>query len=1479
MKKLKSIIAVIISASMIFANGISAYATTLPDNETPLSSSIEDATIEASTEELTESSTEKSTEVTTEESTETATEETTEESETATEAEAANVIKSAPAEDGVYVQIAYEDGVLPEGATVEIKALTYEDDEEKLDVVDEVIEDSDEELATYFAYDVTIYDADGNEIEPDGTVSVTFSSDVLDNLDKEIDEDIAEAEVEVYHVDEDSMTLDAMGGEVVTSDTGSDEVVMTTDHFSTYLIGIKGKASGSCALLDTNDYVTIESNRDALKNANGGVQDNYYLVKARVYVNGNIRVESGLAYFKGNNGNNKNANQELTITPNAGYTVTKVEQVVKPNYGNSTKQVLTKDADDHVYKTELTQYGNRNQYVNIIDVYLQTENSDGTEDFLVNIFNYDTNSINNKNQSHGNSLLFSSGGTGNGGEWNVYHEDGVYQGIASADLDSNGLIQFGNAYSEPLFKNIAGKSYKQVKRNTNGATSYMDEYYNVKFPFDKYGSYYVFDSAKQVAKLDTNTGVMNVNNGNAAFWPFGDMNNGGDHFGMNLNTAFNMNTTGYDENGDPYVFEFSGDDDVWVYIDGKLVLDLGGIHQAVGASVNFGTGRVEYYLPGYDEATQIIHGINSNNFETTATNKDGKTIYACNNSDYVKSICDGKEHKLQVFYLERGSNKSNCKMAFNLPVISYTVEDSFKEANKTTTLIDWADRTYQVDLTAKAGDIETTTTTYSKDDKIPVEIENPIDVVLALDVSCSMKFHADLEPVAEFWFDSEGRANTQSGKQIDRDNAVYYYIDDTSSNATVYEITCKWERIKKSGWNEYAYVWYQRDDSDDDNNAYKKITDGKHRMIYKATTNKTRFDYLKPAAQSFVDTLATASPNSKVAVVTYAKSDGNTKSGWMSPSQAKNTISGINVASQGGTSQDIGFNYANELINDGSVNNDGRPKYVILLSDGCYNGGNKDGDVTNAASNVKNNKATVFTIGVDLDTSRNSQLQAAVNLLKNCASDQNNYFSTSSNKLNETFTNIVKKMIEESVPNYYTDEVTAVKTKTGTVIDYIDDRFEIVDAGGGSVGTDDKGVFVRWDNVPLGSAPDDAKSAADVTPWTGRIILKAKPNYLGGNDVTTNGPDSRVIIDPNNPEQDVPFPMPMVNVRMLLEAGAEEDTIFLGESLSEDLAKGKYFTDAKLARVVGPVVSAVISAQAADGKTVTVDFDDRDVTLSCKWTNEKGEVVEGNIGEYQEFVQKQKPTDTTEYPVTIVATPNVGDDTASAISAAASMIAGKAGDSNEYTATRQYIDGVLGGKLEKLTSDGKYTAYVVKGRIDITKKIKTEDFRAIQGDPIFTFKIVNTTTGKTYYRSVRFTQNALSSDGSYYVCKSYVTNLDKGVYEVTELDTMRFDRVSVGNDDSITNVANRANSDKSGWLYTIGYRDSYEKPKNLDDVIRDFGGAIFVNGKEKDRYFSDTDIVVNSVKDNNVFGYKTLEQDRLAGDRKVTSKQQFTQNW
>jgi len=187
--------------------------------------------------------------------------------------------------------------------------------------------------------------------------------------------------------------------------------------------------------------------------------------------------------------------------------------------------------------------------------------------------------------------------------------------------------------------------------------------------------YYYYDSTKNAASYNKNDNsfyvynyTVNTNAGgdtNGDFLPFNygtagttfDDGNGKQTgsdfanywFGMKTDINFYLpddsssdgsGTKNQAIGGKDMLYEFSGDDDVWVTVDGKLVLDLGGIHDIVKGTINFSTGVVT----------------------TWSTANGGSTI---EEKTYNFDFKSG-DHKLSMYYMERGASQSNCSLYFNL---------------------------------------------------------------------------------------------------------------------------------------------------------------------------------------------------------------------------------------------------------------------------------------------------------------------------------------------------------------------------------------------------------------------------------------------------------------------------------------------------------------------------------------------------------------------------------------------------------------------------------------------------------------------------------------------------------------------------------------------------------------------------------------------------------------------------------------------
>lgn len=209
---------------------------------------------------------------------------------------------------------------------------------------------------------------------------------------------------------------------------------------------------------------------------------------------------------------------------------------------------------------------------------------------------------------------------------------------------------------------------------------------------------YSYDS-----QVDTNRAITKDHNGSATeenyvnthsykvlgsmlgyepFVNYDDTDEGKYSFANEFKIEFNLTNTGSlkTTSGKPQdiQFNFSGDDDVWVFVDGVLVLDLGGDHMPSAGSINF-TDKKVYYKSAAKSIknldTDFIGSNAMNDFTTDPANIQTLDLEMILNAGSLTgekfNFKDGAtKHTLQMFYMERGDNESNCSLSFNLPQAS-----------------------------------------------------------------------------------------------------------------------------------------------------------------------------------------------------------------------------------------------------------------------------------------------------------------------------------------------------------------------------------------------------------------------------------------------------------------------------------------------------------------------------------------------------------------------------------------------------------------------------------------------------------------------------------------------------------------------------------------------------------------------------------------------------------------------------------------
>lgn len=218
-----------------------------------------------------------------------------------------------------------------------------------------------------------------------------------------------------------------------------------------------------------------------------------------------------------------------------------------------------------------------------------------------------------------------------------------------------GLFQLENGYY--VYDSYGSKGNYAVYNYTTNSFNVYDKagVYKDSVSSDNLGQFFPFDSADKVfEEKNSQLSPLKITDGT------NDTLN--HHFGMSMTTEFVQPNGGKTTKNEDMIFEFSGDDDVWVYIDGVLVGDLGGIHEKATLKINFATGEVKV---GH------IDGANGTKKEIETTNI--KTKFQAAGADTTNfsgnTFSNSTKHTLSFFYLERGAGASNMSLKFNLTTL------------------------------------------------------------------------------------------------------------------------------------------------------------------------------------------------------------------------------------------------------------------------------------------------------------------------------------------------------------------------------------------------------------------------------------------------------------------------------------------------------------------------------------------------------------------------------------------------------------------------------------------------------------------------------------------------------------------------------------------------------------------------------------------------------------------------------------------
>ena len=591
----------------------------------------------------------------------------------------------------ISVEATAESDVLPSDAKLEVTPITegtaYEEVEAQLE---SDASENDYEVAGFLAYDIRFVDQDGNEIEPEGSVAVSMeykSAAIPEGL-----ENAAEASVSVMHLEEsdDAVAVKDLTADSTvntTEDNAIDSVEFVTESFSAFVITWKDKNSKS---RDLKVYICDEGGNQLLTD-----QDKPF--SAKIEDKGNLYdMGTGDAFAK---------LASNYAVPGYYYKEARIDSIS----GNIARNVSYNDQTQSEYvwyyvnsNQQWTGWSTKKDYsAKVYLIYSKVEGIETVDTIskgvTINLFDYIVQA--NSSSEEVGTVTANGGEAINAGHHlkfmnqaqvaidsdvavypyaNRYFGSGIgsYQGIVENKSGTDGFPVLGSWGGN---ESLAYLFSPDAKYDNGYRKSFLNA--NYLFQIDENG-YYSYDSAENFASIAGNSdNVFTVyDNAGSGFFPFTNVKNTGDgsgnngdtlgsenvnhYFGMTVTTDFVQPKDGQ-VNGNDMKFEFRGDDDVWVFIDDVLVLDIGGIHDAMGGSIDFATGEVVV-----DDAITDVHDSYAEHGEKKTTLKSLFEEAGVSTEDFNGNTFDDfSTHTMKFYYMERGNQQSNCKLKFNLQTI------------------------------------------------------------------------------------------------------------------------------------------------------------------------------------------------------------------------------------------------------------------------------------------------------------------------------------------------------------------------------------------------------------------------------------------------------------------------------------------------------------------------------------------------------------------------------------------------------------------------------------------------------------------------------------------------------------------------------------------------------------------------------------------------------------------------------------------
>lgn len=751
----------------------------------------------------------------------------------------------------------------------------------------------------------------------------------------------------------------------------------------------------------------------------------------------------------------------------------------------------------------------------------------------------------------------------------------------------------------------------------------------------------------------------------------------------------------------------------------------------------------------------------------------------------------------KVIYTNIGGKEKTIELESPKVFIPNPLYDVKLGKTTTTNTTDWNNRTYTVHLNANA--IGQTV--------IPGQ-ENPYDIIMVLDQSTSMK-----EATYEY---------TEVLKETILNKKNIYYIKTESG---IYRgITCY-----------------------DDENWYYKVPENKRvyvdlekEPIYERNeiTNTTKQSMIEKAATGFVEKVKENSPDSRIGVVSFSnaaeirtslkESNKNLNMLRVGNDQSyTEIIDSLKLDLYGNTRPGFGFKKAMSLLNnkegyESVQKSKGRKKLIVFFTDGVptNNNGSFDYNIMmqsiNESNKLKDAGAVIYSIGTfsgySYGQGNTTEIGNVDYFMKKVATKENGkplYYTP--NNLEELM-KIFNKISDTIIYHSY----------VGTVKDIVDSRFELAKgekerliAEGATVETKDGITTITWPNQEIRK-----------DGWSADFDIVAKKDFLGGNIVPTNDPDSGIIFDNGT----LYFPRPTVNVKTLpLDLENGEKTYFLGDIIDVDeltkelinLNKSELLlNDKQIDELIKnkKLTSVEYSYPGTNDVVGTLNYEIKvvkptDMSLENHKADKKGEKVE----QYQ-LVMTYLPYDKV-----------TRDD----------MMNKK---------LPGYVKPTEGnGDATSQSANGNMYVNVVAGEIDLTKIIDQQytDTKIVNANQSFVFEITkysatdHTKVVDKFYQTISFSANENKTQKTV-----KIKNLEKGYYTIKEITnwSWKYDK----NSDDSNYEANENTNEKifiggmqdekifgvesgttiNGKDYSFVAVSNFHNKKNSNTIVSDVASAI-----------------------------------------------------